>query len=49
MLYLVIPAYNEEANIEKVVLSWHSALSKALKCDALTANEPERERERERE
>lgn len=30
MLYLVIPAYNEEANITNVILSWHKALYEAL-------------------
>ena len=30
MLYLVIPAYNEEANIANVILSWHKALCEAL-------------------
>lgn len=44
MLYLVIPAYNEEVNIEQVVLSWHSALSKALRDGTLNANERERRR-----
>lgn len=26
-LYIVMPAYNEEANIEEVVISWHQVLS----------------------
>lgn len=27
-LYIIIPAYNEEANIEKVVLDWMPVISK---------------------
>lgn len=30
MLYLVIPAYNEQANIKAVVMQWHKALCEAL-------------------
>lgn len=30
MLYLVIPAYNEEANIANVIIKWHKALRQSL-------------------
>lgn len=34
MLYLVIPAYNEEANIKNVICEWHKELKNTLQNDA---------------
>ena len=44
VLYIVMPAYNEEANIEKVVVQWYEVVTKinqqeGAKCKLLIAND----------
>ena len=49
VLYIVMPAYNEEANIEKVVTQWYAIIAKingqgAAKSKLLIANDGSKDR-----